>query len=222
MTPPKAAATPKRATGAAKSGAAKSGVAKAAVAKTAVAKSGVAKSGVAKSGVAKGRAARPVTSSPVGPFPIPAVGPPRPVRLPAVADYTLDNGLRVLVARRPGIPRFECRLLVPTARGDAGDAARLRVLTETVLSGTPGRSSRAIAEELQGMGAGLGTSADAEQLIICGSSLSLHRPGSYGTCSGTSSATRRFHPGRRPSSGTGSCRRSPSSAASPVWSPTTA
>jgi len=97
------------------------------------------------------------------------------VRLPAVADHTLDNGLRVLVARRPGIPRFECRLVVPTARGDAGDAARLRVLTETVLSGTPSRSSRAIAEELQGMGAGLGTHADAEQLIIAGSSLSLHR-----------------------------------------------
>ena len=79
------------------------------------------------------------------------------MRLPAVADHTLDNGLRVLVARRPGIPRFECRLVVPTARGDAGDAARLRVLTETVLSGTPTARVAAIAEELQGMGAGLGT-----------------------------------------------------------------
>jgi predicted Zn-dependent peptidase len=148
--------------------------------KSAAVKSGPARSGAAKSGAVKaatGRVARPVKSTgpAVGPFPIPAVGPPRPVRVPAVADYTLDNGLRVLVARRSGIPRFECRLVVPTARGDAGDAARLRVLTETVLSGTPGRSSRAIAEELQGMGAGLGTHADAEQLIIGGSSLSGHR-----------------------------------------------
>lgn len=111
-----------------------------------------------------------------GRLPVPAVGRPRPIRLPTVRDHTLTNGLRVLVARRPGIPRFECRLVVPTTRGgDAGDAARLRVMTETVLSGTPDRSSRSIAEELQGMGAGLGSHADAEQLIIGGSCLSMYR-----------------------------------------------
>jgi len=107
---------------------------------------------------------------------VPPVGRPRPVRLPTVADHLLPNGLRVLVARRPGIPRFECRLVVPTTRGgDAGNAARLRVLTETVLSGTPERSSRSIAEELQAMGAGLGSHADAEQLVIGGSCLSSYR-----------------------------------------------
>jgi predicted Zn-dependent peptidase len=110
-----------------------------------------------------------------GPYLVPAVGKPRPVRLPTVADETLPNGLRVLVARRPGIPRFEARLVVPTARGGAGDAARLRVLSETILSGTPRSSSLEIAEELQGMGGGLGSYADAEQLIVAGSSLSLNR-----------------------------------------------
>jgi zinc protease len=115
------------------------------------------------------------------PQPVPAVGKPRPVRVPSVTDHTIANGLRVLVARRPGIPRFECRLVVPTARGvpavkaDARESARLRVLTETVLAGTDGWSSRAIAEALQGMGASLGTFSDTEQLIIAGSSLSGSR-----------------------------------------------
>jgi zinc protease len=107
---------------------------------------------------------------------IPAVGKPRPIRLPAIADVTLDNGLRVLVARRPGIPRFEGRLVVPIRPGnDPADGARIRVLAETVLSGTPARSSQDIAETLQGMGAGLDTGADAEQLVVSGSSLSARR-----------------------------------------------
>ncbi len=106
---------------------------------------------------------------------IPAVGKPRPIRLPTLGDHTLANGLRVLVARRPGIPRFECRLVVPIARGGAGEGPRLRVLTETLLAGTPDRTSRAIAEDLQAMGGGLGSYADAEQLLVGGSCLSVHR-----------------------------------------------
>ena len=102
---------------------------------------------------------------------IPAVGRPRPVRLPAVADHMLPNGLRVLIARRPGIPRFESRLVLPIA----GDQARLRVLTETVLAGTAELTSREIAERLQGMGGGLGSFADAEQLVVGGSCLSSYR-----------------------------------------------
>ncbi|MHB8664651.1 MAG: M16 family metallopeptidase [Acidimicrobiales bacterium] len=110
------------------------------------------------------------------PVEIPKVGKPRPFRLPAVVDTTLANGLRVLVARRAGIPRFECRLVVPITTGtDGRDAARLRVLTETVLSGTPDRSSQDIAQALQAMGAGLGASIDADQLMVGGSSLSMRR-----------------------------------------------
>ncbi len=109
------------------------------------------------------------------PMLVPAVGKPRPVRLPTFGDRTLRNGLRVLVARRAGIPRFEARLVVPIARGAAGEGARLRVLTETLLAGTPERTSREIAEELQAMGGGLGSSADAEQLVLGGSCLSVNR-----------------------------------------------
>jgi len=110
-----------------------------------------------------------------GPWPVPAVGKPRPVRLPTVVDETLANGLRVVLARRPGIPRFECRLHIPVARGAVADPARMRVMTDTVLSGTAEWSSRAIAEEMQGLGGGLGADADTEHLIIGGSSLSSYR-----------------------------------------------
>lgn len=112
----------------------------------------------------------------VGPRPVPPVGKPRPIKLPAIGDHTLANGLRVLVARRTGIPRFEARLVVPIARRtDTGDPARLRLLTQTVLSGTPEWSSRDIAERLQAMGGGLGSFADAEQLLVGGSCLSSFR-----------------------------------------------
>jgi len=125
-------------------------------------------SGPAAGGAAVGGAG--VGGAAVGAVTIPSVGKPRPVRLPAVADHVLPNGLRVLIARRPGIPRFETRLVLPIA----GDAARLRVLTETVLAGTADLTSREIAERLQGMGGGLGSVADAEQLVVGGSCLSSH------------------------------------------------
>ena len=107
---------------------------------------------------------------------IPEVSKPRAIKLPTIGDHTLANGLRVLVARRPGIPRFEARLVVPIARkADVGDTARTRVLTQTILSGTAERTSRSIAEVLQAMGGGLGSFADAEQLIVGGSCLSSYR-----------------------------------------------
>ena len=107
---------------------------------------------------------------------VPTVGRPRPMKVPALRDHTLANGLRVLVARRAGIPRFEARLVVPIARrSDGANQARLRLLTQTILSGTPTRSSREIAEAMQEMGGGLGSFADAEQLVVGGSSLSSFR-----------------------------------------------
>jgi zinc protease len=103
---------------------------------------------------------------------IPAIGRPRPVRLPAITDVTLANGLRVLVARRPGIPLFELRMVMPIA---ARSGAAVRVFSETLLSGTPARTSQDIAETLQAMGASLGTSSDADQLVVYGSSMTAWR-----------------------------------------------
>lgn len=103
---------------------------------------------------------------------VPAVGPLKAIKLPAIVDRTLPNGLRVVVAKRSGVPRVEARLLVPTARGDVGDQARLQVLSKTILSGTESRSSRQIAETLQGLGGGLDASSGAEEVTLHGSALS--------------------------------------------------
>ena len=107
---------------------------------------------------------------------IPEVGKPRPVKLPTVADSTLRNGLRVLAARRPGVPRVEARLVIPTARGEAGPSAALRMVSRTLLSGTKSRSALDIASLLQQIGGSLNAGADEEDIVVHGSALSSELP----------------------------------------------
>lgn len=108
---------------------------------------------------------------------VPEVPPLKAIKLPAVADRTLANGLRVLAARRSGVPRLEARLVVPTARNrSAVDAAKARVLAKTILSGTAARSDVDIAQELQRIGGNLDAIVDSEDLILFGSSLAGEAP----------------------------------------------
>ena len=107
---------------------------------------------------------------------IPAVGKSRPTKLPSVADTVLRNGLRVIVARRPGVPRVEARLLIPTARGDAGPSAALRMVARTLLSGTKERTALEIAETLQRIGGDLDAHADEEDIVLGGSCLASEVP----------------------------------------------
>jgi predicted Zn-dependent peptidase len=108
------------------------------------------------------------------PAAVPSVGKRRPMKLATVAERVLANGLRMIVARRPGIPRFEARLRIPTVRhGDAGDGARHLLLAETLLSGTSRRTSVDIAESFQRLGGSLHASSDAEWVVVGGSALSV-------------------------------------------------
>ena len=112
---------------------------------------------------------------------VPAVGALRPLPLPAVADRVLANGLRVLAARRSGVPRFEIRLVIPTARGGKpADGARVRVLAKTLLSGTTTRTAVDIAEALQALGASLDAIADEEDVVVTGGGLSSSLPAYLG------------------------------------------
>ena len=52
--------------------------------------------------------------------PLPLLGPARAPKLPTVGERTLDNGLRVLAVRRPGVPLAELRLRVPFAAPSRG------------------------------------------------------------------------------------------------------
>ncbi len=105
---------------------------------------------------------------------IPKVGPLRKQKLPAVAERTLDHGLRVLAVRKPGVPMVQARMSLLTARPKPppGDNARQRVLAGTLLSGTAHRSSVDVAEALQRAGGTLDVGADSEDLVLRGSALS--------------------------------------------------
>lgn len=112
---------------------------------------------------------------------VPPLGKPRSARLPTVADTTLDNGLRVLAVRRPGVPLVEMRLRVPFAgpSGKAGEphVARAQLLGDTLLSGTDRRTASQIAVDLQSLGGQLNASTDADRLGISGSVLASGFPG---------------------------------------------
>jgi len=104
---------------------------------------------------------------------VPAVGPARPLVLPKVTTATLDNGLQVLVARRPGLPLVQLRILLPTSRRkvSAAERARQQVLGRTLLSGTENRSAVELAETAQTLGGGLSAGADVEDLSFSGAAL---------------------------------------------------
>ena len=101
------------------------------------------------------------------PAAVPAVGKARPLKVPTVTDRTLRNGLRVIAVKRSSVPRAELRIRIPAGMiHDAGDGVRARLLPDTMLAGTKGRSSVEIARELQRLGGSLAASADDDDLII--------------------------------------------------------
>lgn len=108
---------------------------------------------------------------------LPPVLPLKAIKLPAVAERTLGNGLRLIAARRAGVPRFEARLLVSSGRRkSAADPALARVLAKTLTAGTRTRTSVEIAQELQRLGGSLDAGADAEEFAVFGSALASELP----------------------------------------------
>ncbi len=98
---------------------------------------------------------------------VPAVGKARPLKVPAVTDHTMRNGLRVIAAKRSTVPRAEIRLRIPAGLvHDTGDGVRARLLPDTMLAGTKDRSSVEIARELQRLGASLAATTDDDDLIV--------------------------------------------------------
>ena len=111
---------------------------------------------------------------------IPALAKAKPVRLPTVSDTTLDNGLRVLAVRRPGVPLAEVRLRIPfaaPAKGTAAHVARAHLLADTFLSGTADRDASQVAVAIQSLGATLGVDVDADRFALGGSVLLDGLPG---------------------------------------------
>jgi predicted Zn-dependent peptidase len=110
---------------------------------------------------------------------IPAVAPPAAIKIPAVQERGLDNGLRVIAVRRASVPVVELRLRVPVGPADpksaaaksGRDVAAATLLAETMLTGTDTRDRSQLAIELQTLGAGLSANIDSDRLAIVGSVL---------------------------------------------------
>ncbi|QOC90459.1 M16 family metallopeptidase [Micromonospora craniellae] len=99
---------------------------------------------------------------------LPPLGPTRRLKLPGQAERTLDNGLTVIVVRRPAVPLVELRLWMPFVRAHL---ARGHLLAQTLLSGTETMSSVQIAAELQRIGGGLSAGLDPDRLMLSGTAL---------------------------------------------------
>jgi len=95
--------------------------------------------------------------------PPPIAAPVDPV-LPAPAETTLANGLRVIVARSSDLPLVTAELTIKTgAWADPAGLAGAAAMTAGMLTeGTSTRSAQQIARETEALGASLGTEAGLE------------------------------------------------------------
>lgn len=108
----------------------------------------------------------------------PLGGSPRPLKLPAVADATLPNGMVVRIVEDHRFPLVTARLAFRF--GTAADPADLPGLaaatTELLREGTARMTSRQIAEELAAIGGQMSAEAGSDALAVEGSALSEFLP----------------------------------------------
>lgn len=95
----------------------------------------------------------------------PAPGPVPTLDIPTPQSITLDNGLRVVVAHRDGLPLVTARLLIRAgSETDPTDKAGLAALTATLLTrGAAGMDAPAMATAADALGGALESDADWDQ-----------------------------------------------------------
>jgi zinc protease len=108
---------------------------------------------------------------------VPALTAPRRPKALRPSELVLPSGLRVLAVRKPGVPLVEVRLRIPFLSGRAAHAAKAELLSETLLTGTESYDRAGLAGAVQGLGAVLGVSVDADRLMISASVLAANLPG---------------------------------------------
>jgi zinc protease len=131
---------------------------------------GTALIGAATAGCAPGT---PATVG-VGPLPMemrtdpPPLGPLRPYQLPAVQEFTLANGLRVLVLEQPGLPLVAARTVTTAgALYEPAEKAGLAVLTGSLLAeGTRTLTGPELAGRMERLGAQFQTGASFSQAFM--------------------------------------------------------
>ncbi len=91
----------------------------------------------------------------------PAPSAPKSVKIPAVKEMTLKNGLKVAVIETKNVPLVTVQLLIRSGASDEGmSKAGLANLTADLLTkGTKTRSATDIAEQMEFLGGSIGTGA---------------------------------------------------------------
>lgn len=91
----------------------------------------------------------------------PKPGTPKPVKVPAVSESKLRNGLTVAVVERKGVPIVTVQLLVRGGSASEGmeKAGLANVTAEMLTKGTKTRSATQISEDIGFLGASLGAFA---------------------------------------------------------------
>ena len=110
---------------------------------------------------------------------LPPFGADKPLPVPAIAQSKLPNGLSVWLVKRSGFPRAAVVLAIRGAgtAADPKDAEGLTgLLASTVKEGTTTRTSRAIAEELQTVGAEIDANGSADALSLTSGGLGSGMP----------------------------------------------
>jgi predicted Zn-dependent peptidase len=105
----------------------------------------------------------------------PAPGPARPINLPKITEKKLANGLTVVLAPLPNVPKITSILAFKGA-GTSADRERHPGISQIAASvaneGTDTRTSKQIKEELRSIGGTLGIGSDTDSTSISGSALS--------------------------------------------------
>lgn len=104
----------------------------------------------------------------------PPPAPPRQANIPTPVEKTLDNGLRVIVIRKTGVPLVASRLLIKTgSEMDPSDRAGLADMTASLLTkGTTTKSAEEIARGVEALGANIESGAGWDSSYVALSSLS--------------------------------------------------
>jgi zinc protease len=98
----------------------------------------------------------------------PAPGAAVAAKVPSAEEKTLANGLRVIVANRPGLPLLAADLRFAAGSSlDPADRAGLASITADVATrGTATRSATQVAIEIESLGASLGATATADSSSV--------------------------------------------------------
>src|SRR5262245_5027251 len=105
----------------------------------------------------------------------PAPGAPRPLNLPKITEKKLSNGLTVVLAPLPNVPKVSAILTLRSATTSTDRSAHpgiAQIAASVANEGTDTRTSKQIKEELRSIGGTLGLGSDADSTTMNGSVLS--------------------------------------------------